>query len=128
MDTLGLLWALEVHEANLPDVHGAKRVLPQMLQSCPRLEVIYADGAYQGPKLQAWVTACGGWRLEIVEKPEGQKGFSVLPKRWVVERTFAWLMRHRRLARDYETDPKSSEAWIRLAMIRLMLCRLERAA
>jgi transposase len=67
-------------------------------------------------------------RLEIVETQEGQKGFSVLLKRWVVERTFAWLMWHRRLARDYETDPKSSEAWIRLAMIRLMLRRLGPAA
>lgn len=119
---------MAVHEAGLPDVHGAKRVLPQMVETCPRLEVIYADGAYQGPKLEQWVSECAGWRLEIVEKPKEQKGFSVLPKRWVVERTFAWLIRHRRLARDYETDPKSSEAWIRLAMIRLMLRRLDRAA
>jgi putative transposase len=113
-----------VHEADLPDVRGAKRVLPQMVETCPRLEVIYADGAYQGPKLAQWVTECGGGRMEIVEKPADQQGFSVLPKRWVVERTFAWLIRHRRLARDYETDPSSSEAWIRLAMIRLMLARL----
>ena len=103
-------------------------MVPQIVETCPRLEVIYADAAYQGPKLAQWVSECGGWRLEVVEKPKGQRGFSVLPKRWVVERTFAWLMRHRRMARDYETDPGSSEAWIRLAMIRLMLRRLDNAA
>lgn len=118
---------MEVHAASLHDVHGARRVLPKMVASCPRLEVIYADGAYQGPLAQ-WVGQTGGWRLQVVEKPRDQKGLSVLPKRWVVERTFAWLMRHRRLARDYETDPKSSEIWIRLAMIRLMFRRLHPAA
>jgi putative transposase len=74
--------------------------------------------------LIAWVEDTFGWKLKIAEKPKDQSGFQVLPKRWIVERTFAWLVRQRRLARDYERLPQTSEAFIYLAMIRLMTCRL----
>lgn len=88
-----------------------------------RVERIWADGSYRG-SLVAWVEETFGWKLDIVEKQEGQVGFQVLPKRWIVERTFAWLVRQRRLARDYERLPETSEAFIYAAMIRLMLRRL----
>jgi putative transposase len=95
----------------------------KLLGRFPRLHLLWADGAYGG-KLIAWVLAFAHWVLEIVEKPEGQKGFSVLPRRWVVERTFAWLYKFRRLSKDYEETTKSSEAWIRLAMINVMARKL----
>ena len=88
-----------------------------------RLELIWADGGYRG-ELIAWVEETLGWKLEIVEKPKDQRGFHILPKRWIVERTFAWLVRQRRLARDYERLPETSEAFIYVAMIRLMLRKL----
>ena len=88
-----------------------------------RLKLIWADGSYRGA-LITWMQELFGWKLEIVEKPEGQVGFQILPKRWVVERTFAWLVRQRRLARDYERLPETSEALIYIAMIRLMVRRL----
>ena len=88
-----------------------------------RLELIWADGGYRGT-LIAWVEETFGWKLEIIEKHEGQIGFQILPKRWVVERTFGWLVRQRRLARDYERLPETSEAFIYIAMIRIMVRRL----
>ena len=118
---MGLLWAVTVHAADVQDSHGAFKVLPKLVGRCPRLEVIYADTIYRGARL---ITHALGWKLEIVERPKDQKGFSVLPKRWVVERTFAWLGRCRRLSKDYEGLMESSEAWIHLAMSGLMLRRL----
>ena len=91
------------------------------LRSLPGLRVIYADSTYRGSRL---VTKVFGWRLEIVERARGEKGFRPLPKRWVVERTFAWLGKCRRLSKDYEALIESAVAWIRLAMSRLMLRRL----
>ncbi len=91
-----------------------------------RLELIWADGSYRG-ELIAWLEDLLGCKLEIVEKPKDQVGFQILPKRWIVERTFAWLVRQRRLARDYERLPVTSEAFIYVAMIRLMLRRLASA-
>jgi putative transposase len=91
------------------------------------LRVIWADGAYAGSGLQHWVRRLRPWgkvRLEIVRKPKGQRGFAVLPWRWIVERTFAWLGRWRRLKADYECLPETTEALIHIAMIRLMLRRL----
>jgi putative transposase len=97
-----------------------------------RLRLLWADGAYAG-ELVAWVQCFAGWVLEIVKRPEGAKGFVLLPRRWVhasvnvvVERTFAWLMKCRRLCRDYEETTRSSEAWIQLAMIQVMAKRLAR--
>ena len=89
----------------------------------PNLHV-FADGNYDGPLVE-WAKNCYGYELGIVVKPEGQKGFSVLPRRWVVERTFAWLGQWRRLSKDYEQSPRSEEAFIQIAMIGLMLNRLD---
>lgn len=125
VDTLGLLLAVVVHSAGLQDRVGAKLVLIKVRSLFPRLRVIWADGAYAG-KLILWVQtiSLGRWLLEIVPKDPQANGFQVLPRRWVVERTFAWLGRCRRLSKDYEYLPASSEAMLYVAMIRLMLRRL----
>jgi len=112
-----------VHSAGIQDREGAKLLLNECKGVFPRLKHIWADGGYRG-KLVDWVQEQHEWTLEIVEKPEGQKGFSVLPRRWVVERTFAWLGRYRRLAKDYDLLPQTGEAWVYLAMTHLMLKRL----
>ena len=93
----------------------------------PRLSLFWADGAYGG-ELIAWFKMVAGWVLEIVKKPADQKGFQVLPRRWVVERTFAWLGFYRRLSKDYEYLPAHSELMTRLAMIHIMVKRLARSA
>jgi putative transposase len=126
VDTLGLIWALSVHPADVQDATGARLLLPQLWGRVPRLQVIYADRVYQG-SLSLPIRLVTGAQLEIVQRRGKPKGFQVLPKRWIVERTFAWLGKSRRLSKDYEALPQSSEAWIRLAMCRLMLCRLARA-
>ena len=95
----------------------------KLLGLYPRLRLIWADGGYAG-ELIAWVASFGGWVLEIVKRSDNPKGFVVLPRRWVVERTFAWLAKFRRLSKDYEETVKSSEAWIYLAMINVMVRRL----
>ncbi len=89
----------------------------------PRLSRVWADGNYDGPLVE-WVKTCWNLDLEIVVKPAEQTGFSVLPRRWVVERTFAWLGKQRRLSKDYEERPASSQAFIQIAMTRLMVQRL----
>jgi len=122
VDTMGLLVAVVVHAANLQDRDGAKLVLQRLVGRCPRLRLIWADGGYAG-QLVEWVQALGGWLLAIVKRPP-EGGFVVLPRRWVVERTFAWLGRYRRLSKDYEALPETSEAFIYIAMIRLLLRRL----
>ena len=119
--------AVVVHCAGIQDRDGAKRVLGKCLGVFPRLRRIWADGAYAG-ELVAWVGSFCGWVLEIVKRSDKMKGFAVLPRRWVVERTFAWLMKFRRLCRDYEETCQSGEAWIRLAMIHLMVRRLAKSA
>jgi transposase len=105
------------------DRDGAKLVLAPLLDKMPRLERLWADGAYAG-QLVDWLQEKTGWTLEIVKRPAEAVGFTVLPKRWVVERTFAWLDKCRRLRVDYEESIASSEALIRLAMIGLMVRRL----
>ena len=122
VDTMGLLLVVVVHSCGLQDPAGARLVLPKLSGLFPRLLKIWADAIYRGP-LVTWAQE-QGWQLEIVERPKGQKGFVTLPRRWVVERTFAWLGLCRRLSKDYEALPESSEAWVRLAMIGLMLRRL----
>ena len=124
VDTLGLLLAVVVHAADVQDRDGAKVVLTKLLGGFPRLALIWADGGYAG-KLLGWADDAGPWAIEIVKKPAEQRGFAVLPKRWIVERTFAWLGRYRRLSKDYEEHPGSSETMIRSAMINRMLHRLE---
>jgi len=123
VDTLGLLLVVVVHAANIQDGTGAKLVLARMQGRFPRLRKIWADGAYRGG-LIAWTQALLGCILEIVTRSDDQKGFVVLPKRWIVERTFGWFGRYRRLRKDYEELPASSESMIYIAMIHLMLRRL----
>lgn len=126
VDTVGLLVHVVVTAANVQDVHAGEQLL-QALQARPdlwvRLAKLWADGGYRGDRVTKMATALHA-ELEIVLKEQDQKGFQVLPKRWVVERTFAWLTRFRRLARDYERTPASSEAFIFIAMTRLYLRRL----
>ena len=113
-----------VHCAGIQDCHGAKLVLMRLLGRFPRLWLFWADGAYAKGGLSDWIARFAGWALQIVPKLEGQKGFVVLPRRWVVERTFAWLCTFRRLSKDFEERQESSEAWIRIAMIHIMVRRL----
>ncbi len=123
VDTEGLVVRAVVLPADIQDRDGARDVCHVSAPICPRLEQIWADGAYAG-YLVAWLRDEFGWRLEIVSKPPEQVGFAVQPRRWVVERTFAWLATYRRLSKDYEELPESSEAWIYTASIHLMLRRL----
>ncbi len=102
-------------------------VLADVGASFPLIERIFADAAYRGPKAATAARALGAWKIEIVDRPPGQIGFEVLPKRWIVERTFGWLGRCRRLAKDYENLDRFAVAYILLAMIRLMLRRLTRS-
>jgi putative transposase len=113
-----------VHAASLQDRDGAKLALAQLKGKFPRLKLIWADGGYAG-QLVAWAKLFGGWILEIVKRNADLKGFVVLPKRWIVERTFAWFGKYRRLSKDYETLTDSSRAMIHIAMINLMVHRLK---
>ena len=123
VDTQGLTLEVAVHPANVQDRDGAKPVIKKLAGQFPGLRLIWADGGYAG-KLVDWVREEAGCALEIVRRPKGERGFTVLPKRWVVERTLAWLNKRRRMSKDYERLVETSEAWIRLAMINLMLRRL----
>ena len=115
--------AVVVHSASIQDRDGITSLLAKVKGRFPRLRLIWADAAYEAAV--GWVRSFGGWVLELVRKPIDQRGFHLLPRRWVVERTFGWLVRHRRLARDYERRTESSEAMIRLATIHMMLRRLK---
>ena len=138
VDTQGFLLAVSVQAGNIQDRDGARDVLSYCRGTYPRLSLVWADSAYGG-ELVNWTASCCGWTLEIVKKAEDRKGvkkevkgfavqgFAVQPHRWIVERTFAWLCRYRRLVRDYEYLTESSEAMIRLAMCHLMLRRLKKA-
>jgi putative transposase len=127
VDVLGLVLIAVVHAASTQDYNGARRVLEKIRTRFSRLRLIWADSIYERTGLPAWVRDLrtrGKLRLEVVSRQAGQQGFAVLPRRWVVERTFAWLGFHRRLSKDYEALPETSEAMIYVAMIRLMLARL----
>ena len=125
VDTFGLLLIVVVHAASIQDRDGAKGVLGKIPGRFTRLARIWADGGYTG-KLVDWVKTTCDCVLEIVKRSDKLNGFEVVPHRWVVERTFGWLNRYRRLAKDYERSVESSEAMIQIAMIRLMLTRLAR--
>jgi putative transposase len=125
VDTIGLLLIVVVHTANIQDLDGAKIVLEQIKDSFPRLKLIWADAGYSG-QLVDWVSSVCGWILEIVKRSDDIKGFQILPRRWVVERTFGWLGRYRRLSKDYEGLTESSQAFIYAAMIHIMVRRLSR--
>lgn len=126
VDTLGLLLLVMVGPANVQDRDGARPLLQAVLPRCGGLRKIWADGGYAGALVEWFRTLAtpSGCVLEIVRRLEGVSGFHILPKRWIVERTLGWLVKSRRLARDYETATQSSEAMIYLTMIRLMLKRL----
>ncbi len=128
VDTLGLPLSVHVTPASVQDRAGARLLLVGLKPLVPRLRKIWADGAYGGEKLAKWCKQQGGWELEVVERDREVEGFRVLAKRWIVERTFGWLRRDRRLARDYERKVQTSETLIEVAMIRLILRRLARAA
>ncbi len=127
VDTLGLVLMVVVTSAGWQDHDGAVPVLARMKSRFKRLKVVFADSAYGRNGLPAWVKQTYGWLLETVLRPVGVKGFVVLPKRWIVERTFAWLSRYRRTTRDHEKTTTSTEAFVHLAVIRLMARRLTRA-
>jgi putative transposase len=116
-----------VHAGDIQDRDGAKLVLADLIGRMPRLVRLWADGGYAG-RLVDWVRERAGWDLEIVKRSDDMRGFVVLPKRWIGERTFAWLGKCRRLSKDYEHRVESSEAMIRLAMISLMARRLQPAS
>ena len=126
-DTQGFLLALRVHAANIQDPHGAVPLLHDLRQRFPELQHIFADRIYRGPQLRQAVADCGPWTIEIIERPPGVKGFQLLPRRWVVERSFAWLGRSRRLAKDFEATIASSTAWVLLANLRLLTRRLAKS-
>ena len=119
---MGFILAVVVHSAGIQDRTGARAVLIRLFGIITHLQKIYVDGGYAG-KLIAWAQGMFGWVVEVVKRNETGK-FVVLPKRWIVERTFAWLAHCRRLNRDYEINPRQSEAMIKLAMIRLLVKRL----
>ncbi|MEZ4646818.1 MAG: IS5 family transposase [Chloroflexota bacterium] len=125
VDTLGLLLVVVVTIASVQDRDGAKLALQRLKekQTLPRLQLIWADGGYRG-KLVQWVKETFSWVLEIVKRTDDVRGFKVLPRRWVVERTFGWLNNYRRLSKDYEVLPETSEAVIYAAMIHIMVRRL----
>jgi putative transposase len=123
VDTLGLIIKVVVLAANIQDRDGARTLLEKLKGKLPRLKIIWADGGYQGTLID-WVKQCCDWMLTIVKRSDTAKGFHVLPHRWIVERTFGWLNRYRRLSKNYERLPASSEAMVYLAMITLMTKRL----
>jgi putative transposase len=122
VDCLGLLLVAVVHAADVQDRDGARGVLWKAKAWFPSLRLVWADGGYAGA-LIAWVQAVCGWVLQTVLRPAEAAGFVVLPRRWVVERTFAWLSRYRRLSKDYEYLSRTSETMLRVAMIHLMARR-----
>jgi len=125
VDTMGLVLLVVVHTANIQDRDGARLLLAKAKGLFPKLQRIWADGGYAG-KLIGWLQETCGWVLEIIKRSDAVKGFKLLPRRWVVERTFGWLGRYRRLSKDYERLPGSSEAMVYWAMTRLMVRRLAR--
>jgi transposase len=122
-DTLGLLLAVVVHPADVQDRDGAEPLLRRARRLFPFVERLIGDAGYQGPKMAAAVQRTGTWKIEIVRRCDRHR-FVVLPKRWIVERTIAWISRNRRLARDFERHARIAAAFVRPAMIRLMLRRL----
>jgi len=125
VDTMGLLLVVFVHSAGIQDRDGGGRVLEWAQLHLPRLMVIWADQAYVSLAVE-WLHRSYLWMVHIVRREPGTKGFVVQPKRWIVERTLAWLGRYRRLSKDYEYLTRTSEAFVYLAMSHLMLRRLSR--
>lgn len=126
-DTVGHLVGVQVHAADIQDRDGAVSVLASIRSLYPWLRHIFADGGYAGDKLRDALSILGRWTIAIIKRSDHATGFEVLPRRWVVERTFAWLGRCRRLAKDFETTIASAVAWALVAHIRTVTRRLARA-
>lgn len=126
VDTIGLMFGIKIQPADIQDRDGAPDVLASIRKCCPWLRHVFADGGYAGPKLRDALDHIGEWTLEIVKRSDQVQGFEVLPRRWVVERTFAWLGRCRRLGKDWEKSTASAEAWANVSHIRLTTRRLAR--
>jgi len=127
VDTLGMILVIVVHSAGWQDQHGAEWVMDKLAEQFRRLKVVFGDSAYGRSGLPQWVNETFGWVLQTILRPVHVTGFVVLPKRWIVERTFAWLARYRRHSKDYEKTAASSEAITYIAMINLMSKRLANA-
>lgn len=125
VDTLGLVWGLLILPASTHDREGGLRLLQSVHEIVKYVQRLWADSAFQGALTWAWVR--WGWWGQVIKAAVGQRGFSVQPRRWIVERTFGWLNRSRRLSKEYERTNESTEAFIRIAMIHLMLKRLRPA-
>jgi transposase len=125
-DTDGNLAQAVIHSADIQDRDGAPLVLADIRSSFPWLRHVFADGGYAGEKLKAALAKIGDWTIEIIKRSDRAKGFTVLPRRWVVERTFAWLNRNRRLAKDFENSIASATAWLFMASVQLLARRIAR--
>jgi putative transposase len=123
-DTQGFLVGAVVHEADIQDRDGAPAVLASVRSAFPWLRHVFADGAYAGDKLATALAGNGDWTFEIIKRSDAVQGFELLPRRWVVERTFAWIGRNRRLAKDFEETIESSTAWLFMASVQLIIRRL----
>ena len=123
VDTLGLVWGVLVVPGQCSEAEGAKQLFLQVKDQLSRLALVWLDGGFEH-RIEAWVAEHCSFAVEIVKRSEGKKGWELLPKRWVVERTFGWLGRWRGLAREYDYRPETTAAKILLAMSRLMLRRL----
>jgi putative transposase len=130
VDTIGLLLTVKVVAASVSEKAGAKSLLEKIYHNkrlkklCSRIELVWVDAGYQGDELYDWVAQLTGWIWQVVKRNESQKGFVLLPRRWVVERTFAWLSFNRRLSKDYEQLTRNSEAAIYVASLTLLTKRL----
>ncbi len=123
-DTGGLLVGAIVHGADIQDRDGAPVLLAAIRSGFPWLRHIFADGGYAGAKLRGALARLGSWTLEIIKRSDAARGFELLPRRWVIERTFAWLGRNRRLAKDFEATIASAETWLYIASVQLIVRRL----
>ena len=123
-DTCGLLVGAEVHPADVQDRDGAVLVIEAIHQLFPWLRHLFADSVYNGPNLREALAKFGKWTIEIVKRAADAAGFQLLPRRWVVERTLAWLNRNRRLAKDFEASIASAKAWVYIASVQLLIRRL----
>ena len=126
-DTACLLLGAEVHRADIQDRDGAPDLQKSIGKEFPWLRHVFADGGYAGEKLNSALKQVGSWTLEILRRYNQAKGFVVLPRRWVVERTFAWLGRNRRLAKDFEASAATARAWLYAASVKLLFRRIGRA-
>jgi transposase len=126
VDTIGLMIAAIVHRADIQDRDGAPLLLATMCRAFPWLRHVFADGGYAGEKLRRALAKLGRWTIDIVRRSDAARGFEPLPRRWVVERTIAWLNRNRRLAKDFEATTESAQAWLFIGSVKLLSRRIAR--